>query len=115
MAAIHACRTTDMNRKAFTLLELLTVILIIAILATLAVPYYQDYIERSRAAEAVTVLRSLIDAQRTYYYEHAGYPDEMEALGIVPSTSAYRAFRHIDSGGYQATRTAVSAPPNVVG
>ena len=45
-----------MNRKGFTLLELLIVILILGVLATLAVPQYKVIVERAIAAEAINRL-----------------------------------------------------------
>ena len=44
------------GHKGFTLLELLMVVIIIAILASIALPQYLRVSERSRASEALTVL-----------------------------------------------------------
>ena len=49
--------------KGFTLLELLVVVIIIAVLATVALPQYQKEVEKSRTAEAVTLGRTIVDAQ----------------------------------------------------
>jgi len=43
---------STMNKRAFSLIELLIVVTIIAILIGVALPYYQDYVRQSRLAKA---------------------------------------------------------------
>jgi len=50
-------------KKGFTLIELMIVVAIIAILAMIAVPMYQRYIERARNNAAQSYLRQLATAQ----------------------------------------------------
>lgn len=58
--------------SGFTLIELLVVVLIIGILAAIALPQYQKAVEKSRAAEAVSILRTLRDQQSFCFLEY-GY------------------------------------------
>ncbi len=56
--------------KGFTLIELLVVVLIIGILAAVAVPQYQKAVNKSRMAEAKTLIKALSDAQDVYALSH---------------------------------------------
>ena len=71
-----------MNKNGFTLLEMLVVSLIIGILAAIALPKYQLAVEKARAAEGITILRSLRDAQFNYFLTHGKYSNNINDLDI---------------------------------
>ena len=69
-------------KKGFTLVEVLVVVLIIGILTAVGLPYYQDSVEKSRAAEAVNIAGSLTKAAYTFYGETEKWPPNWSVLSI---------------------------------
>jgi prepilin-type N-terminal cleavage/methylation domain-containing protein len=64
------------SRKGFTMLELLMVVIVIGILASLAIPQYQSFMEKARAAEAKNFIGAIRNAQELYYLAHNIYGDD---------------------------------------
>lgn len=63
-----------MNKKGFTLLELLTVVIIIGILTSFALPQYQKVIEKSRFTKAQIMMKALMESRDRLVAEF-GYDD----------------------------------------
>ena len=57
------------NRKGFTLIELMIVVVIIGILAALAIPRFMKATTKSKQSEAKQVLKQIYTMQRTYRQE----------------------------------------------
>lgn len=67
---------------AFTLSELLVVLVIIGILVLIALPSLMPLISKTRSVEAKQALKHLHTLQKTYFYEHARYADNIAVTGF---------------------------------
>ena len=75
------------STKAFTLIELLVVVLIIGILAAVALPQYQKAVEKSHAAQALTLVNSVFNAAENYYLANGTAPTRLDELTVeIPWT-----------------------------
>ncbi len=69
----------------FTLVELMIVVAIIGILASIALPTYQDYTTRAKMVEAITLASELKSGVIDYYREKDRFPvDNNEAGAPLP-------------------------------
>ncbi|NQT46531.1 MAG: prepilin-type N-terminal cleavage/methylation domain-containing protein [Candidatus Omnitrophica bacterium] len=94
-------------KKSFTLIELLIVVLIVGILATVALPQYTKVVNKAKWAEAVSMLGTIRKMALIYYTEHgnpsttyyhlngvnktANIPDILDVVGEDPGADG----RHV--------------------
>lgn len=64
--------------SGFTLLELMAVVTIIGVLASVAIPQFDRYIKKSKTTEAYTNIRKVFDGEVAYYQSEI-----VDALGNV--------------------------------
>lgn len=95
--------------SGFTLTELVIVLAIVGILLAIAIPSYQQYVLRSRRAEALEALLALEQRQQRYYLFHNAFSAQTASLGLSTATATglySLAINSASAGGYLATATA---------
>jgi len=77
------------HAKGFTLLELMITVVIVAILAGIALPSYNDYVLRGRFQEATGNLADLRVKMEQFYMDNRGYSVPLDAaLCGIPGNNA---------------------------
>ncbi|GGY15924.1 pilin [Rhodanobacter panaciterrae] len=74
-------------QKGFTLIELMIVVAIIAILAAIAIPAYQDYLVRSQVSEGAVLADGAKTAIAEYYSNTGNFPGSNASAGLAPKTN----------------------------
>jgi type IV pilus assembly protein PilA len=74
-------------QKGFTLIELMIVVAIIAILAAIAIPAYQDYLVRTQVSEGAVLTDGAKTAVAEFYSNKGAYPKNNASAGLATNTS----------------------------
>ena len=64
----------------FTLVEILIVVVIIGILATVAIPTYFKYVERGYASDAKVQIKNILQNSELYRQETGQWPTDVETM-----------------------------------
>lgn len=80
-----------MKRRAFTLVELLIVVIILGILAAVVIPQFSDASDDARLSSLTTNLQTIRGQIELYKIQHSAYP---------PTKTAFGPAMTIQAGGY---------------
>jgi type IV pilus assembly protein PilE len=107
------------TQRGVTLIELMIVIVVIGILASIAVPTYRRYMLRAQRSDATTALLRLASSQEKHFIQYGTYvtttanlPNAHSAGGLgIPTTSDngfYALAVAATATGYTATATPIA-------
>lgn len=90
--------------RGFTLIELMIAVAVVAILAAVALPAYQDYVRRGHRASAQAYLMDLAQKQQQYFLDSRAYTGSAATLGYASTPSDVAPY-------YTVTITVDGGPP----
>ena len=71
------------GRGGWSIVELMIVTIVIAVLASFAIPMYINAVERSQGSQAASHLRTIREAQISFFTEEQQYSNDLGELGLL--------------------------------
>ncbi len=101
------------RHTGFTLLELMIVVTIIGILASIAYPAYQDSVRKARRAEAKSALVEAANSMERYYTQNGSYTGAVAGTtfsSTVPTNGQGTIFYNLTLASTTTTFTITATP-----
>ncbi len=100
------------TQKGFTLIELMVVVTIVGILASIAIPAYSNYVLRGKLTEATTELSTLRVKLEQYYQDSRTYVGACTAGTVAPLPTGTKYFTYacptLTASAFVVTATGVA-------
>ncbi len=96
------------RNSAFTLVEIIIVVVILGIMASIAIPRVIGPNERIKASEGQHTLIAIMGAQKNYFLENSAYATGMGSLDITIPASSYFNAPDLSSASAAALATVTS-------
>lgn len=97
------------RQQGFSLIELMIVVVILAVLAAIAVPNYQEYLLKSGRSEGQAKLLEVMQMQQRFYSQNQAYTTNLGAGGLGYAGVAANAAAPSEDGRYLITAAVCAA------
>lgn len=100
-----------MRSQGFSLIELVTALVIVAILAAVALPTYQNQMQKSRRADAKSALVGAAGQMERYFTERGTYATATLGTGGVYSNTTQNGYYTLSFANLASTSYTLQATP----
>lgn len=110
-------RSSMLDSRGLSLIEIVIVIAIVGILATLSTTSYRHFTERAHTAEASMALAEVNRLQELYRFHHGRYTNDLALIGF-PGTLTLKHYRievQLQNNGAAFQASAIPLSPNQIG
>jgi type IV pilus assembly protein PilE len=106
------------KEQGFTLIELMITVVIVAILASVAVPSYQGQMQKARRADAYDCLLNAAQRQENFFYQNNTYASNVGALGMTAQSCGEGDYYELEvttgnATSYLLTASRVAGSPQI--
>jgi len=101
--------------RGMTLIELMVVLAIVAILATIAVGSYRQYVLRANRTDATSALLRIQVAEEKFFLQNNAYTIDLSATGLNVASPTPNGFYNLAVAGNPAIATSFKATAAATG